>query len=217
MPSADDLRQYLHEFRERFGLVADLSQASSLLSWDQQTKMPDAANHHRAQQSAALAGLYHEKLTDRHNDGLLKRLEDNLDRLTALEAAEVRKSRRLYDRWTKLPARLVEDLSRSEAEGHQLWVKARQTNDFALFLPALEKSVELQRQKAEHLGYSEHPYDALHDEYEPGSTTAGIKAVFDPLRDATTDLLARIRNSGVDPDSSLLHRQWPEEAQERFG
>ncbi len=217
MLSADDLRQYLHEFRERFGLVADLSQASSLLSWDQQTMMPAAANQHRAQQAASLAGLYHEKLTDPQNDGLLRRLEDNVDRLTAREAAEVRKSRRLYDRWTKLPARLVEDLSRNEAEGQQLWVQARQNNDFALFLPALEKSMELLKRKAGHLGYSDHPYDALHDEYEPGSTTAGIKAVFGPLRDATRDLLARIRNSGVEPDSSLLHRDWPEAGQEQFG
>lgn len=217
MPRADELRKDLEELRTRFGQVADLNQIGSLLSWDQQTFMPDAAGSQRAQQSATLVGILHEKLTDPANGQLLERLEGEAERLSPLEAAEVRLARREYDRYAKLPVQLVEALSRNEAEGQQVWAAARQENDFGRFLPVLRRSVELLREKAEHLGYEHHPYDALHDEYEPGSSTAQVREVFGQLREATMRLLDRIRNSSHAADDSLLHRYWPEDLQEQFG
>ena len=45
------------------------------------------------------------------------------------------------------------------AEAHDVWAKAREDNDFALFLPHLERAVELKRRYIDCFeGYDE-PYD----------------------------------------------------------
>ena len=217
MQRSEKLSQDLQEFRARYGLVADLKQVAGVLSWDQQTYMPARSAAARGQQTATLMSLLHTKLTDRDYGQLLERLQDNADGLTAVQAAEVREAKREYDLHTKLPASLVEELGRSQAEGQQIWVEARQNNDFSKYLPALQRTISLMRQQADHLGYEDHPYDALHDQYEPGSTAAQVKAVFGPLRDATTRLLDKIRNSSVRSSDSLLHGHWPAAAQEKFG
>lgn len=218
MPSDNELNQYRAEFRQRFGLVVDLEQVSGLIDWDQQTGMPEAAGEHRAYQSAAMAGIIHEKFADDKRMGeLLALLAGESDRLPADEATAVRVAMKDYERYSRLPRKLVEDLSRLESEGHGLWVEARRNDDFSLFEPALERMLELQREKAEHFGYGEHPYDALHDTYESGSTAAEISSVFGPLREATVDLLDRIRGSGRTLSDSLLFRDYPEDRQEKFG
>ena len=48
----------------------------------------------------------------------------------------VRELRRQYDKKTRLPQSLVEELSRTAALGEQMWVEARKADDFAMFRPA---------------------------------------------------------------------------------
>ena len=47
----------------------------------------------------------------------------------------------------------------------------------------------MNRRKADLLGYKDHPYDALLDEYEPGSTTKDVQALFSDLSRSLTVLL----------------------------
>ena len=49
------------------------------------------------------------------------------------------------------------------------WKKARADDDFAAFAPLLERTMELQREIAEHVGYGGHPYDALVQRFRAGN------------------------------------------------
>ena len=82
--------------------------------------------------------------------------------------ADIVNLKRDYDRKTKLPQALVEELAKLSVLGQQLWVEARKANDFARFRPLLERTIELKRQEAAAIGYDDQPYDALLDEFEPG-------------------------------------------------
>jgi carboxypeptidase Taq len=42
--------------------------------------------------------------------------------------------------------------------------------------------VELRKEECELLGYDEHPYDALLDEYEPNLKTSDIDLIFDDVK-----------------------------------
>lgn len=212
----DPDRQQLNEFRERFAQLVDLGQVAALLSWDQQTGMPAAASGQRASQSASLAGLIHDQLTDRRTGELLDALERVSGNLDEADAAALRVSRREFERGRKLPAELVRELSRNQAEGQAVWEQARATADFDVFVPVLERGLELQRRQADYLGFDDHPYDALLDAFEPGATTAGVREVFAPLRDETVKLLAAITDSGTVLSDELLKRSWPEELQQQF-
>lgn len=206
----------LTELLRRFEVLADLRQVSSLLSWDQNTYMPAGAAAARGQQLATLSELAHGRLTDPAVGDLIARVEDEGHPEGSVEAAMVRNARRSYDQATKLPTEFVASFAKLRSESQAAWVEARAANDFASFAPLLGRMFAMSREEAEYLGYEEHPYDALHDLYEAGSSAARLRSVFEPLRDETVALLRDIRERGSELDDELLHERWDEEVQEQF-
>ncbi|MCH8830853.1 MAG: carboxypeptidase M32 [Planctomycetes bacterium] len=201
--------------------TALLGSCVSVLGWDEQTYMPPAGAEHRANQLSLLAGMKHERAASPRIGELLGELEANGDfdgGADGAMAVNVREARRDFDRAAKLPRRLVEELTRVASLSQQVWVKARQDNDFPLFQPSLEKIVALKREEAQAIGYGDGvPYDALLDDYEPGALTSDVEAVFTPLRNETVALLAAVRASARRPDESIITRKYPLDAQRSFG
>ena len=166
------LRTALQHARE----VAMLNSTQSLLGWDERTKLPPAGGDYRAEQMSYLAGLIHKKQTAPEvGEWLAELAESPLAADPHSETgADIVNLKRDYDRKTKLPQSLVEELAKLSVLGQQLWVEARKANDFARFRPLLERTIELKRQEAAAIGYEKEPYDALLDEYEPGAKTAEV-------------------------------------------
>ncbi len=172
-----------------------------------------------AEQLTLLAGIIHQRRTD-------PRLGDWLGQLsTSALAADphsdtgttIRQLKREFDKRSKLPQALVEELTRTASLAQHAWQEARANNDFAAFQPFLQKTYELKRQQAAALGYTESPYDALLDDYEPGALSRQIAAVLAGLRTALVPLVAEIAASGRQPDLSVLTRRYPLATQESFG
>ncbi|HET7839478.1 MAG TPA: carboxypeptidase M32, partial [Rectinemataceae bacterium] len=120
--------------------------------------------------------------------------------------------RRDYDKETKLPAALVEEIARETSLSQATWAEARGKSDFAAFAPHLEKVVALMKEKAACLGPDRKPYDVLLDLYEPGSTEASVAEVFGSLRKDLVSILGRIR-SRPQVDDRALHAHCPKAAQ----
>jgi carboxypeptidase Taq len=94
--------------QQRHREIALYNSTASMLSWDQETYMPESAGAYRAEQLSHLAGLTHRLATSPEVDDWIKACEDSLpviadEEETALRAANVREWRRDYDRATKLP------------------------------------------------------------------------------------------------------------------
>lgn len=196
--------------------AALLSSCSNVLGWDEQSYMPSGGGNFRSEQLGLLAGLAHERATSPRIGELLAELEtsNDLGDVDGVIAVNVREARRTYNRATKLPRRLVEELSRTITLSQQAWVKAKEDSDFPKFLPWLEKMIGLKREEAQAIGYgSGVPYDALLDEYEPGATVSEIAAVFAPLRDELVALVSAIHQSGKHPNTEILSRHYPKTPQ----
>jgi len=207
------------ELLRRVREVALLGSCGGVLGWDRETYMPPKGAAHRAEQAALLAGLCHEKFTDPKVGELIAATEGTdvvADPLSAA-AVNVRELRRAYDRATKLPRDLVEELARVTTLAHGEWAKARKASDFARFRPWLEKIVALKIREADCYGHSGDRFDALLEDYEPGATAAWLTGVFGPLRDELVPLLDAIRGSSRRPDPSILQRHYPTGLQETFG
>ena len=199
--------------------VALLASAQSLLTWDERTKLPPAGGEYRAEQVSYLAGLIHRRQTDPEVGGLLDELLGSplaADRHSDTGAV-IHNLKHDYDKKTKLPQALVEELARTAVLGQQVWAEARKANDFAWFQPILEKTFELKRQEAAALGYDGVPYDALLDQFERGAKTVEVRRVLAELREQLVPLVAAIVDSGRQPNMEVLRRRYPIDAQERFG
>jgi len=196
--------------------AALLGSCSNVLGWDEQTFMPEGGAQFRSEQLGLIAGLTHERATSPRIGELLSELEaaGDLGDPDGDRAVNVREARRSYNRATKLPRRLVEELSRTTTLAQQAWVKARGDSEFSIFLPWLEKMIGLKREEAQCIGFgSGVAYDALLDDYEPGATTADIAKVFAPLRDELVKLVAAIHHSSKRPNIDILTRHYPKTPQ----
>jgi len=192
-----------------------LNSCAAVLGWDQQTYMPERGANLRGEQMALLASLSHQKFTDPRIGELLAASEAD-GSLDEGAKANVRELRRAYDRATKLPQSLVEELARVTTQAQQAWQTAKSKNDFPTFQPWLEKVVALKRQEAEAVGFQAHPYDALIEEFEPGATVADLKALFAGLTKELVPLIRMIAASPKKPDASILHREFPIDRQKVF-
>jgi len=201
--------------KERLAEVNALHAASAMMDWDQQTYMPKGGADARAQHTSLLSKMAHEKFvadeTQRLVEDAKKEVNDGTD-----DAALLRVVGRDLAQSTKIPSSLVAEKSRLSSEAHEAWVVAREKNDYPGFMHYYEKMFDIARQEAEHLGYKDHIYDALIDNYEEGATRADCEAMFKTLRENTVSLVKDIQEKGIQIDDHQLYGDWDVERQRRF-
>ena len=205
----------LAELKQRLAEVYDLERGLGVLLWDQRTMMPPKGAAARAEASATLAGLAHERLIADDIGGLLDELaplEDELE-YDSDDASLLRVTRRLYEKERRVPSELTAARTRAAAEAHVAWLEAREANDFAVFLPAFRRVHELALRWGECMEPGDSPYDPFLDEYEPGMKTAEVAEVFDVLR---PELVQIVRDAGEPADDSFLRGDFPIPAQQEL-
>ena len=201
------------ELLGRLNTVHDLEAAAELLEWDQEVNMPDAATEARARQVATLSTLAHQHFTDERTGGLLSGLKLSPD---SWQASLVEVAREDFERERKIPAELVNALAEASGRAKAAWRQAREDDDFALFAPHLDSIVALCIEKAQAIGYRDHPYDALLDIYEPGMTTAQVRGLFDKLRNSLVPIVQTIAARPA-PNDAYLFQTSDTQAQWDYG
>ncbi len=183
----------------------DLNSARAVLDWDQQTYMPSGGAEGRACQISTLSEIAHRKFTSKEMGRLLDELLPMVEGLPpdSDDACLVKSVRKSYEKSTKVPAKLVSEMSKASALGHHSWEKARAESKFLTFRPDLEKLVELKRRYAALFAPYEHVYDPLLDDFERGMKTSEVAEVFSKLRPAQVGLLKRIATKPQVDDSFL--------------
>ena len=187
--------------------ITNLGNASAILSWDQETEMPDGGAEARASQMATLAKIQHSMMTSEQTAELLDGAKTELNgaEYDSDEASMIRVVEQDYADATKLPTEFVADRAEKVALAHSIWAEAREKADFSIFVDALKGLIDLNLQEADYRGYDEHPYDALLGQYERGMTTQEVTDIFDAHRPKLVDLIAQIADS-EQVDDSFLHQ-----------
>ncbi|MBS0622619.1 MAG: carboxypeptidase M32 [Verrucomicrobia bacterium] len=198
--------------------IATLEGISHLLQWDQETLMPQGAAGSRAIQNQLIAKLAHERASGKGFENALSKCIDLntgkvlLEELNESQKAALREWRDDFLQASKLPTPFIEKFAALTSEATENWRLARQAKSFSRFAPFLERLIEMSRQRAEYLGYQDHPFDALLDEHEKGTTTRKITPLFQALKEE----LIPFRKSLISkkgPDSSFLHQPYPAASQ----
>ncbi len=190
--------------------AALLSSALRLIEWDQETNMPNLGLDLKSEQNKLLHELVHKQMTSKKYIKLLSQFIDiETGALIAIdlksnEAASVREMRRDYLHASKLNSSFLKKISETTTHSLDAWKEARKTNSFKLFLPHLEKIFSLTRKKADLLGYTDHPYNALLDIYEPDTTVAILDPLFTSLKAKIIPLLGEIQSKQNRQHENLL-------------
>jgi carboxypeptidase Taq len=199
---------------DRLATISDVSGAAAVLAWDRQTYMPEGGVGGRAEQLATLSRLAHEMLVSPETGDLLARSgerEPDSD-----EGAFLRLARREYDRASRLPARLVSEISRTTALAERAWIQARESSEWSLFAPHMERVLALKREEASYLD-GEHPYDAMLDRYDPGASTQRLRSMFDTLKAGIVPLVRDVSERLGEDRTAPLRGYFDEATQEELG
>ena len=200
--------------QERLATISDLYSAASVLTWDRQTYMPEGGVGGRAEQLATLSRLAHEMLVSPETGDLLA--HSGAHEPGSDEAALLRLARREYDRASRLPARLVAETSRATALAERTWTKARERSEWSLFAPHMERVLALKQEEASYLD-GEHPYDAMLDRYDPGTSTHRLRGMFDALKAGIVPLVREVSARLGEERTAPLRGHFDEATQEALG
>ncbi len=182
--------------RTRVAEIADLRSIEGLATWDQLVMMPPDGAPQRGNQLGTLARITHDRATAEEIGGWLEELE--AAGLDDLDADLARIARRDWERARRVPSELAAELSAAHAEGHERWREARAADDFAAFVPALERNVELARAYASCVAEDgEGLYQALIYDYDYGLRTDELQALFGALGERLAPLVEEASQRGA--------------------
>lgn len=212
------MTEKIEQLKTLLAEVVALRQAQAILWWDRETQMPEGGAEARGNQLATLAKLEHERFTSDEIGRLLNDLASEEAELDpdSDEARLVKVSKRDYDLECKLPAALVEEMSRASSEAVPVWQRARHESDFKSFAPYLKRNAEVSRKLAEAYGYANRPYDAFVNIFEPGMTTAQLETIFSELKATIQPLLREITDRQSAVDDSVLFQHYEPDKQISF-
>lgn len=204
-------QQYVSEMQK----IADVKYTLALLQWDQEVYMPSGSAPYRATQIATLAGILHGFSSADELGGLMKKLSDDHS-LQSKESANIKESLRNYTDQKKYTTDFVIEMNKSVSAGFNAWQNAKTKNDFKLFLPHLQKLIDLKRKECDLLGYEHHPYNALLNQFEPGATTTQLDVIFEEVKEKLVPFIQLIRNK-KGPDDHFLNQHFEKAKQWDFG
>src|SRR3954468_7589792 len=190
-------------YQELMRKIADVNNAAGVLNWDQETYMPANGAEIRAQQLSTLSGIAHELSTSEQLGAILNKLSFDSS-LNEKQKRNIKTSLKNYNEHKKYTTAFIKELSKTISETFQAWQKAKETSDFKLYAPYLEKLVRLKREECKLLGYSGHPYDALLDQYEPGAKTADVEMLYTAVRSQLVDFIKQIASKPQNKDDFMF-------------
>lgn len=182
--TSPEIKELLARYRD----VWSIEYALSLLGWDMETYMPPAASAERGEVRGILETQIQRIYTHPEFIGLVEGAKPQNE----FEEGVIRVLKRRIKYYTRLPREFIEEEERTVTRAFQDWREARAKSDFSIFMPTLERIVDLQRRKAEYLGYEDHPYDALLDIYEEGLNLRKCERMLAVVNEIS-DLFKRLR------------------------
>ena len=186
--------------------------AMGLLFYDGATTAPKGTAANRGQTMSILSEEHYKLTTGGETVALLEfldahksELNEKQQRMVFLLIKDIRNMQKIpMDEYVAYQQLLV--------EADDVWHRAKETSDFALFEPVLEKIFETNIRFAHYCASEKDPYDYWLSEYEDGLTMAQCDEFFATLREHIVPLLKKIKEK-PQVDDAMLRGHFPEEKQ----
>lgn len=203
------LEQTVQAFKDKLRRMDAYGHALGILSYDSETAMPRGGAAHVGRTLEILSEEVYKMEVDPEYRALMEEIlvhKEEVDFVTRREAEEGMES---LLRTEKIPMEEYVAYQVVANEAGNVWRQAKETNDFALFAPYLEKLVEYNRRFAAYWDKDKAPYNVLLDQYEKGLTMETLDAFFGELRDKLVPLIRAIAQKGSVAEERFLHRTFP--------
>jgi len=210
------IEKKVKELRDILDKLSNFNYTTSLIHWDLETGAPKEG----IQKAATVLGFYSELtynlLTDEKLIENIDFLGKNLEKLTEIDRKLVIETKKDIDRIKRIPVSEYKEYNELLSKSQAIWGESRAENDYNKFKPYLQKIVDYNKKYAEYKGYSDNPYNALIDDFEPGMTVKQLDIFFEGLRKELVPFIEKINKSRVNISNELLKKSYSVEKQKEL-
>ncbi len=198
--NADALRDYLKK-------LTLYDQSIALMHWNMYTQAPVRSKPAWVDSLSYFSTEAFKLKTAPEYGELLRALKEpeEFDALDPAMKLTVKRYLRDYEKEARVPEKFFSEFVEAQANSAIAWEKAKQTDDFELYRPHLEKMIAMTREMTSYTDPDKETYDALLDQYEEGIDSAKIDVLFEDVKNGVLPLLERIRKA-PHPDASLIRK-----------
>ena len=211
----ESVQQAVNAMKKLQQTQAAYNHALGVLYLDATTAAPSDTWEGRGKTMEIMSQITYDLSANPENGELFSFLEENSDQLDAQTRRELEVLRKNYDQLFKIPAQEYVEYNVLVNDAQAIWEKAKNTDDFVLFAPYLEKIVAFNQKFAGYYDPEKLPYDALLNEYEEGINMQTLDAFFAQLRAVIVPLIAKIQRAEPIGDG-FLFKHYPVAVQRQF-
>ncbi len=184
----------LNDFKSYLKQISLYEQVISLIEWDLQTATPEKGVHAKTEALSHFSTEHFRMTTSKEYGQMLETLSqpEAFDTLDDVMKLTVKRYKRDYEKQQRIPESFYSEFVKTRALSQKAWEKAKKNNDFASYLPHLDKVISMVKEQLSYTDPGEEMYDALLDQYEEGVTCDQIEKVFDELKEGLVPLLKKI-------------------------
>lgn len=208
----DEARAKLADLQRK---MAAYDHAVGLIYFDGCTYAPKDTAENRATTMAILSEEIYRQSTSDETFGLLEFLDANRESLSSDEQRQVFLLLKDIRDMKKIPADEYIAYQELLIKADDVWHKAKEESDFALFRPYLEQIFDTHKRFARYIAPDKDPYDYWLNVYEEGLDMETCDRFFEKLRSGIVPLLKRIQEK-PQVDDSIRYGYFSPEAQEEL-
>ena len=210
-----ELNQACAQLKELQAKMSAFGHAMALIYYDGATTAPKGTAANRGQTLSILSRESYLLSTGEQTVALLEYLDAHKGELDAQTTRSVEILIKGIQEMKKIPVEEYVAYQQLLVESDDAWHTAKETNNFALFLPYLEQIFATERRFATYCAPEMHPYNYCLNKYEEGLTMEKCDAFFAALKSRLVPLIAKIGQAEQVSDACILG-DFPEDEQQAF-
>ncbi len=208
----DALKQYKAILKKREAL----NHAIGVLEYDSETAMPKNGAPHLAETIATLSEESYNLQVNDEVRTLLDKLSENIDELDEITRREVEEEIKQLKKLENVPIEEYSEHSRLISEASVVWREAKQTNNYKLFRPYLDRIIAISKSMMGHMHPGMDTYDALLEEFSEGLSVKMLEPFFADVRAKLVPVIHAVCESSNQVDDSPFKKPFAIEGQRKL-
>lgn len=203
------------QFRNYTDRINAIDKAIEMFNWDIRTSGIKDSVKSLSKYIGILSQESFQMKTSKEMENYIVELEKCKDKLDEITLAQLRLCKKEFDSKNKIPKEDIRTYAELVAKSGDVWKQAKESNNYNLFSGNLDEIIKYNIKFANYIGYKDHIYNALLDDYEPGMTVEKLDVFFSEIKKSILPLLEKIKNSKVKLSNKCLGRKVTKEQQEK--
>ncbi|MFA9462945.1 MAG: carboxypeptidase M32 [Velocimicrobium sp.] len=192
--------------------------ALTLIEWDQATEAPKEADENTSKVVGILSDLYFSAYINDEVKTLMHEICAQMESLDARETSIFHELELLYERLETIPKQEYREYSELTTLSLNVWERAKESENFDVFAPTLEKIVNYKKKFASYRKKDKDTsiYDILLSDFEAGFDEEKLDEFFSLMKRELVPFIQTVTQKTQNVDKSFNYKYFDKDKQKEF-